>query len=215
VGGAAQAARAQNDGGANAAALGAHVRRVLSTFFGHVSESGKSGLANALQTGRAVNPDDPVSAQQIVSEYARVLNRDLERGRFPLPDDSLPFAKPVIKTAMETSLLALTSSGQLTEELRDFLETAFVALADYISPDLARLMREYSRAGDDLAADGRLAREKTTGAAWQTLSDGSHLAGEIARSMANEAEQLKAEFQRLITLSAARRATGGFRARTG
>jgi hypothetical protein len=41
-----------------------------------------------------VNPEDPVSAQQIVAEYARVLDRDLQTGSFPAPVDSLPFAKP-------------------------------------------------------------------------------------------------------------------------
>ena len=172
-------------------------------------------MATGLQAPAAVNPDDPESAKQIVTDYARVLNRDLERGHFPLPDDSLPFAKPTIKTAIETSVLALISSGQLTEELRDFLETAFVSLADYVPPDLARLMREYTHAGDELAADARLAREKTTGAAWQTLADGSRLAGEIARSLADEAAQLKAEFRKLMTWNAAnRRETGGSTAQT-
>ena len=172
-------------------------------------------MATGLQGRPAVNPDDPAGAKQIVAEYARILNRDLERGRFPLPDDSLPHAKQTIKIAIETSLLALMSSGQLTQELRDFLETAYVSLADYVAPDLARLMREYTSAGDDLAADPRLAREKTSGAAWQTITDGSRLAGEIARAMADEADQLKSDFQKLIAWDAARtRETGGSRAQT-
>jgi len=160
-------------------------------------------MADGLQPPPAVNPEDPVSAKQIVAEYARVLNRDLERGRFPLPDDSLPFAKASIKTAIETSVLALKASGELTQELRDFLETAFVSLADYVPPDLARLMRDYTSAADDLAADPRLAREKTAGAAWQTVAQGSRLAGEIARTMAEEADQLRSEFQKLIAWNAA------------
>jgi hypothetical protein len=162
-------------------------------------------VATGLQVPPAVNPDDPFSAKQIVTEYARILNRDLERGSFPLPTDSLPFAKPTIKTAIETSLLALISTGQLTEELREFLETAYVSLADYVPADLVQLMREYARAGDDLAADPRLAREKTTGAAWQTVAGGSRLAGEIARSMASEADQLKTEFQQLLVCGASGR----------
>jgi hypothetical protein len=145
-----------------------------------------------------MNPDDPPSAKQIVTEYARVLNRDLERGSFPVPVDSLPFAKATIKTAIETSLQALVLSGQLTEELREFLETAYVSLADYVPSDLVQLMREYARAGDELAADPRLAREKTTGAAWQTVAGGSRLAGEIARSIASEADLLKTGFQQLL-----------------
>jgi hypothetical protein len=157
-------------------------------------------VANGLQTGHAVNPDDPFSAQQIVAEYARVLNRDLESGSFPVPVDSLPFAKPTIKSAIRTSLLALHSSGQLTEELCDFLQTAYVSLADYVAPDLVQLMREYTRAGEELAADPRLAREKTSGAAWQTMAGSSRLAGEIARAVADEAELLRAEFQQLMVV---------------
>jgi hypothetical protein len=165
------------------------------------SGRGRTGLdvANGLQRRPAVNPDDPLSAQQIVAEYARVLNRDLQESRFPVPVDSLPFAKPTIKTAIKTSVLALLSTGQLTEELSEFLQTAYVSLADYVAPDLVRLMREYAQAGEDLAADSRLAREKTTGAAWQTMSGSSRLAGEIARSMATEAEGLRREFQQLMT----------------
>jgi hypothetical protein len=145
-----------------------------------------------------VNPDDPLSAQHIVAEYARVLDRDLQRGSFPAPVDSLPFAKPTIKTAIQTSVLALASTGQLTEDLRDFLQTAYVSLADYVAPDLVRLMSEYTRAGEDLAADPRLAREKTTGTAWQTVSQSSQLAGEIARSIAIEAEVLRTEFTQFM-----------------
>ena len=144
----------------------------------------------------AVNPSDPVSAQQIVSEYARVLDRDLERGSLPASIDSLPFAKAAIKTAIETSLQSLVSSGRLTDDLREFLETAYVSLADYVPADFVQLMAEYTRAGEALAADARLAREKTSGPAWQTLTDSSRLAGEIARSMASEAEDLRMEFQR-------------------
>lgn len=145
-----------------------------------------------------MNPDDPLSAQYIVAEYARVLDHDIQRGSFPAPDDSLPFAKSTIKTAIKTSLLALASTGQLTEELQDFLQTAYVSLADYVASDFVRLMSEYARAGDDLAADPRLAREKATGAAWQTVTDSGRLAGEIARSIAGEAELLRLEFQELM-----------------
>ena len=166
-------------------------------------------MATSLQTPPAVNPDDPLSAKQIVTEYARVLNRDLERGIFPVAIDSLPFAKPTIKSAIETSLLTLVSTGQLTEVLRDFLETAYVSLADYVPADLVQLMREYARAGDDLAADPRLAREKTTGAAWQTVAGGSRLAGEIARNIASEADLLKTGFQQLLVDGAVQRQQTG------
>ena len=55
-------------------------------------------------------------------------------------------------------------------------------------------MREYRRASDGVAADGRLVQEKTGGAAWQTLAGTSSLAGEIARTIASDAELLTAEF---------------------
>lgn len=173
---------------------------VVDVSFAATSCSGVTGsdVASGLHPGPLVNPDDPLSAQHIAAEYARVLDRDLQRGRFPAPVDSLPFAKPTIKTAIKTSALALASTGQLTEDLRDFLQTAYVSLADYVAPDLVRLMSEYTRAGEDLAADSRLPREKTTGAAWQTVADSSRLAGEIARSMASDAELLRQEFQQLM-----------------
>ena len=214
--GAAQTARAQDDGSAHGRLVGSGSRHFPRNIPSVICPKQKRAeMAAGLQMPPAVSPEDPISAKQIVAEYARVLNRDLERGRFPLADDSLPYAKQTIKTAIETSLVALTSSGQLTHELRDFLETAYVSLADYVAPDLARLMREYSSAGDDLAADSRLAREKTAGAAWQTIAEGSRLAGEIARTMAGEAEQLKSAFQKLITWGAAKgRETGGTRAQT-
>ena len=144
-----------------------------------------------------MNPEDPVSAQYIVAEYARVLDRDLQQGSFPARVDSLPFAKPAIENAIKTSVLALASSGQLTDDLREFLETAYVSLADYVAPDIAQLMSEYSRASEDLATDHRLTSEKTTGPAWQRLMESSRLAGEIARSIAIEAERLRMEFQQL------------------
>jgi hypothetical protein len=144
-----------------------------------------------------VNPADPESAQRIVADYSQVLERDMDGGTFPAPLDSLPYAKATIKAAIETAVLALASTGRLTDELHEFLRTAYVSLADYVGSDLVRLMREYNRAGEQLAADHRLAREKTGDAAWRTLNDSSRLAGEIARSIASEAERLQKEFHEL------------------
>jgi len=45
-----------------------------------------------------------------------------------------------------------------------------------------------------VAADRRLAREKTGGPAWQTLASSGTLAGEIARTIASDAQLLDAEF---------------------
>src|SRR5215467_6742682 len=97
-------------------------------------------MAENLHRGLAVDPDDPLDAQQIVAEYARVLDRDLQQGRFPVAVDSLPFSKPIIKSAIRTSVLVLSSEGQMTDDLRDFLHTAYVSLADYVTADLVQFL---------------------------------------------------------------------------
>jgi hypothetical protein len=152
-----------------------------------------------------MDPSDPPVAQQIVVAYVRFLERQAESGDWPARLDSLPYPKPTIKTAIQTSAWALASTGQLSDEMREFLETAYVTLADYIEPDLARLMGEYQRAGAALAADQRLAREKLAGDAWRNVSETSSLAGEIARNISEEAEGLRHEFR---ALAARGRVTG-------
>jgi hypothetical protein len=141
-----------------------------------------------------MNPDDPAIAQQIVAEYARVLERQTDED-WPARAETLPYPKTTIKSAIRTSVAALASTGQLTGELREFLEAAYVALADYVAADLSRLMTEYQHAGVDLAADARLAREKTSGNAWRTVAETGKLAGEIARSIADDAVLLRVEFR--------------------
>jgi len=131
-----------------------------------------------------VNPEDPESAQRIVAEYASVLERHLSTGDLPGTLESLPYPKQTIKSAIRTSVETIASAGLMTDELREFLKTAYVSLADYVGADLVTLMNEYRRAADDVGADRRLAREKTGGAAWQALASGSSLAGEIARTIA-------------------------------
>ena len=142
----------------------------------------------------AVNPEDPESAQRIVAEYATVLERHLSTGDLPATVESLPYPKQTIKSAIRTSVETIASAGLMTGELREFLETAYVSLADYVGADLVTLMNEYRRAGDDVAADRRLTREKTSGTAWKTLAESGSLAGEIARAIASDAEILTAEF---------------------
>lgn len=141
-----------------------------------------------------MNPEDPESAQQIVAEYASVLERHLANGDLPAAVESLPYPKQTIKSAIRTSVETIIAAGLMTDELHEYLETAYVSLADYVGADLVALMREYRRASDDVAADGRLVQEKTGGAAWQTLAGTSSLAGEIARTIASDAELLTAEF---------------------
>jgi hypothetical protein len=57
------------------------------------------------------------------------------------------------------------------------------------------LLREYGLAGEQLAADARLAREKVGTDAWRRLSEQSRLAGELARGISDEADALRAEFR--------------------
>ncbi|PYR66610.1 MAG: hypothetical protein DMF87_14060 [Acidobacteria bacterium] len=142
-----------------------------------------------------MNPDDPESAQRIVADYVQLLERTLESDDWPAALDALPYPKQTIKSAIQTSYGALTWSGQLTGELRDFLETAYVSLADFVSADVAQLMREYQRAGTALETDRRLVREKIAGPAWQTIAKSGTLAGGIARAIAEDAETLRAEFR--------------------
>jgi hypothetical protein len=141
---------------------------------------------------------DPGVAQQIVADYARLLEKHSQADRWPIETDVLPYPKQTIKSAIQASVVALTSTGQMTGEMREFLETAYVALADYVGADLARLMNEYQGAGADLAADTRGTHEKKSGDAWRRLSETGALAGQIARSIAEEADALRAEFRTLV-----------------
>jgi hypothetical protein len=148
--------------------------------------------------GTTMNPDDPESAQQIVADYVRRLEHDGDSDHWPGSVDLLPYPKQTIKSAIRTSVATLRRSGQLTDELREFLESAYIALADYVAADLAQLMGEYQQASAALASDPRLAREKTAGPAWRTVTESGALAGEIARTAANEAAVLRDEFRELI-----------------
>lgn len=146
-----------------------------------------------------MNAIDPMNAQQVVIEYARMLERDINESRHPARVDSLPYAKPVIKSAIKTSAQTLAVSGQLTDELRDYLETAYTLLAEYLDGELVDLMTQYRASADELAADARLAREKTHTAAWRTLVDSGALAGDVARAVTADAEELRREFREFLT----------------
>lgn len=107
----------------------------------------------------------------------------------------LPYAKDTIRAAVRTSTTTLIATGQLTPELREDLEIAYVSLADYVEEEFAALLREYVRAGEDLAADRRPTREKTATGVWLRVTEQSRLAGWIARSFSVEADRLRAEFR--------------------
>jgi hypothetical protein len=150
-----------------------------------------------------MDPEDPVVAQVIVAEYARLLEQHSQADQYPSPVSSLPYSKQIIKTAIRTCVRSMIATSQLTEELRDFLEVAYISLADYIDEELVRLMTEYRAAGATLAAEGRLAKEKVETPAWKTLARTSGLAGEIARAIAQDTEELRAEFRSELTQASA------------
>jgi hypothetical protein len=145
-----------------------------------------------------MNPSDPVDAQQVVIEYARLLERDFDEQRHPARVDSLPYAKPVIKSAIETSVRALAASGQLTVELREYFETAYISLAEYLDGELVELMRLYRQSAERLTADNLSPRDRTRTDAWRTLEESGALAGEVARATTEEAAALRSEFQRFL-----------------
>lgn len=145
-----------------------------------------------------MDPFDPLDAQQVVIEYARLLERDITENRHPARADSLPYAKPIIKTAIRTSITQLADSGQLTEELREYFETAYTCLADYLEGELVDLMTQYRDSAAELAAQAPAAREKVRSPAWRTLVESSSLAGEVARATTKEVESLRTEFRNFL-----------------
>lgn len=141
---------------------------------------------------------DLAFAQQIVVEYARTLERDINENRLPGRVDALPFAKAAIRQAIETSVTFLSSTSGLTDEMREFLETAYVSLAEYLEPELVSLVLEYRRAADELSAGSTIA-DRTSTAAWRTLTESAGLAADIARATTQEADELRARFRQLIS----------------
>jgi hypothetical protein len=130
---------------------------------------------------------------------AGVLETQTQQDLYPAVLADLPYAKDTIKAAIQTSLAALAVSERLTPELRDFLEIAYVSLADFVDDELARLLREYRQAGEALAHDIRQTHEKRGSPAWNLIAESSQLAGTIARAIAVETEQLRREFQEFAT----------------
>jgi 16S rRNA A1518/A1519 N6-dimethyltransferase RsmA/KsgA/DIM1 with predicted DNA glycosylase/AP lyase activity len=142
-----------------------------------------------------MNPDDPQSAQCIVADYVRVLEQHATADAYPASARTLPYPKPTIKSAIVTCVTSLRQTDQLTEELLEFLESAYVALADYLDDELVRAMTEYREAAAALAAETNTASEKVQTPAWQRVAATSRLAGEIARSIVEETTTLRREFR--------------------
>jgi hypothetical protein len=142
-----------------------------------------------------VDPITPQDAQRIVGAYLKVVEAHAAANVYPCSIDDLPHSKERIRVAFRTCIMTLASTGQLTSELRDYLEVAYVSLADYVNEETFTLLREYGRAGEELAGDRRLAREKVATDAWRRLSEQSHLAGRLAQTISDETDRLRAEFR--------------------
>lgn len=140
-----------------------------------------------------MNPEDPESAHRIVAEYARVLEHG-DGQPYPASIRTLPFPKQTIKAAILTCTATLRETQQLTAEMGEFLEQAYVALADYVDEDLVRVMTEY-RESLTTIADVQAARDKLQTPAWQRIAETGRLAGEIARSIADDTAALRVEFR--------------------
>lgn len=140
----------------------------------------------------AITPQD---AQRIVAAYLKVVDADAATEKYPCSIGDLPRPKELIRDAFRVSVTSLAGIGQLTPELRDYLEVAYVSLADYVDEECRSLLHEYRHAGEQLAADRRLAREKADTDAWRRVTEQSALAGQLARGISEEAERLRAEFR--------------------
>jgi hypothetical protein len=142
-----------------------------------------------------VDPNTPRDAQSIVAAYLKVVEAHAAANVYPSSVRDLPHSKETIRTAFRISVTAIMVDGQLTPELREYLEIAYVSLADYVDEEGVALLREYARAGEELAADNRLAREKLTTDAWRRVTEQSRLAGQLAQAISAEADLLRSEFR--------------------
>jgi hypothetical protein len=146
----------------------------------------------------AMDPHDPLDAQLIVIDYIRTLERDINEHRHPARVDSLPHAKPIIKDAIRTSARHLVIMGQMTDEMRGYLETAYTLLAEYLDPELVELMAQYRRSAEDLERQTGAASGRMQTPAWRTLVESSALAGEVARAATHEEQRLRDEFRHAL-----------------
>lgn len=142
-----------------------------------------------------MDPNTPRDAQNTVAAYLTIVEAHAAADVYPGSLRDLPQPKDAIRAAFKLSINALATTGHLTSELRDYLEVAYVSLADYVDDEAVTLLREYTRAGEELAADTRLAREKTATDAWRRVTEQSRLAGQLARTISAEADRLRAEFR--------------------
>jgi hypothetical protein len=134
-------------------------------------------------------------AQRLVAAYLAVLETHAESDVYPCSIGDLPQSKDVIRAAFRRCVTSLAFAGQLGSDMSAYLEVAYVSLADYVTDECVALLTEYGRAGEDLATDRRLAREKLDTDAWRRLTEQSRLAGQVAREITADADRLREEFR--------------------
>ena len=137
----------------------------------------------------------PQEAQRIVAAYLKVVDAHAAAGTYPSSAADLPQGHETIRAAFKTCVTTLIGTGQLTPDLRDYLEVAYVSLADFVPPECVTLLREYGRAGEELATGTKVATERIATDAWRRLSEQSRLAGELARAISDDADRLRSEFR--------------------
>lgn len=142
-----------------------------------------------------MNPQDPESAHRIVAEFAGLHEGHVTSAELPVSVRVLPYPKQTIKEAILTCWRTLDVTEQLTPDLREMLEEAYVGLSEYVDEELVRVVKEYRDAAETLAADARSARDKTQTPAWTRLAETGRLAGDVARAIADDATALRAEFR--------------------
>lgn len=154
-----------------------------------------------------MSPHIPEEAQQIVVAYAARLEQDAASGRQLLPLSTLPFPKPVIQQAIRTVTTAVLETEQMTGPMNEFLEAAYVALADYVDDDIARLLTQHFDAGLALETEEAIGKEKTKTAAWRLAAETGPLIGRIGQAIAEESAELRREYQRFYEGEASRPVT--------
>jgi hypothetical protein len=140
----------------------------------------------------------PAAAQQLIARYIAVIEEHSAANAFPASALTLPAPKAAMKDAVRIVVHALATTNQLTDELKGFLEDAYVALANFVDPEVAALAAEHRRASAALETDPREPRERLASPHWAVVARTSRLAGEIARASADEAAALRQEFQSLL-----------------
>ena len=130
-----------------------------------------------------------------------MLERDILENRYPARVDSLPFSASTIKAAIRTAVIQLLRTDRLTDELRDYFETAYISLADYLNPELVTLLTEFRESADDLETTPAAPEQRMQAAAWRTVRESSVLAAEIARTAASECDALRSEFRSFLQKS--------------